>query len=213
MARIEDYKNAAELTRKELISKNPKRIASMCGAAFNGESAESITLEIPFLNRDVVITWPELKAFHKDSQKELPIQEQVLLLHYMKGCLNGTEITGEWVSYQDIPDGRFYMDAFIRRAKLPMIRQFGEEPDLLMELAKRLYDAIPFDKGDSSVILKPLPYIPMVLLIWKGDEEFPPDGNILFDKGISKILSAEDIAWLSGMVVYPLIGKAKEMGK
>ncbi|MGC1405099.1 MAG: DUF3786 domain-containing protein, partial [Thermodesulfobacteriota bacterium] len=39
-------------------------------------------------------------------------------------------------------------------------------------------------------------------------EEFPPDGNLLFDASISKYLSAEDIAVLSGMVVYPLIGMA-----
>ena len=50
----------------------------------------------------------------------------------------------------------------------------------------------------------------MLLILWKGDDEFPPEGSILFDRGINKILSAEDIAWLSGMVVYPLIAKIKE---
>jgi len=213
MTRAEDYKNAVEIARNGLISENPKKIASMCGATFNEKSPNNVTLEIIFLNRDIVIRWPQLKAFHPDSQKELPIQEQILLLHYMKGCLNGAEITGQWISYQDIPDGRFYMDAFIRRSKLPMIKTFGEKPELLVELAKRLYNASPFDKGDFAVIFRPLPYIPVVLLMWKGDEEFPPEGNILFDKGIYKILSAEDIAWLSAMVVYPLIGKAKEMKK
>ena len=213
MARIEDYKNAAELARKELVTKNPKRLASVCGAIFNAESADNITLELIFLNRNILITWPELRIFYKETQKELPIQEQVLVLHYMQGCLNGAEITGEWVSYQDVPDGRFYMDAFIKRAKLPMLKVFGEKPELLVELAHELYNASPFDQGDFSITFRPLPYVPIVLLIWQGDEEFPPDGNILFDKGIIKILSAEDIAWLSGMVVYPLIGKAKEMEK
>jgi hypothetical protein len=47
------------------------------------------------------------------------------------------------------------------------------------------------------------------LIIWKGDDEFPPEGNILFDRNILQILSAEDIAWLSGMVVYPLIGMTR----
>lgn len=213
MARIEDYKNAAEITRRELVVKNPKRIASMCGATFNGESADNITMELLFLNKNAIISWPDLKVFYKHSQKELPVQEQVLILHYMKGCLNGVDITGEWISYQDMPDGRFYMDAFIRRAKLPMLKTFGERPELLLDLAKKLYNASPFHTGDISVIFKPLPYIPIVLLIWKGDEEFPPDGNILFDKGITRILSAEDIAWLSGMIVYPLIGKAREKRK
>ncbi|RLB10937.1 MAG: hypothetical protein DRG27_02160 [Deltaproteobacteria bacterium] len=210
MARVDDYKNAAEIAKKELIPKNPKRIASMCGAHFDGSSADNISLELVFLNKKVHITWPDLNMFYKDSGKELPIQEQVLLLHYMRGCLNGAEVTGEWISYKDLPDGRFYMDAFVRRAKLPMLKAFGERPELLVKIAKELFNADEYDKGDYSVLIKALPYVPVVLIIWQGDEEFPPDGNILFDKGIEKIFSAEDIAWLSGMIVYPLAGKAKQ---
>ena len=213
MARIEDYKHAAEIAKEELIKKNPKRIASMCGAIFNGKRAEDISLEIDFLNRPVLIKWPDLNMFYKDEDKELSLQQQVLILHYMLGCLKGAEIVGEWISYQDIPDGRFYMDAFIRRAKIPFLKAFGERPELLIEAGKRLFNASPSDMGDFSITFRPLPYVPIVLLIWKGDEEFPPDGNILFDRGIQKILSAEDIAWLSGMVVYPLAALAKELGK
>ncbi len=210
MARIEDYKNAAQLAKKELIPKNPKRIASMCGAHFDGSSAENISLELVFLNRKVHITWPDLRMSYKDEKKELPIQEQVLLLHYMRGCLNGAEIVGEWISYKDLPDGRFYMDAFERRAKIPMLRVFGEKPELLPKVAKDLFNAVEHDEGDFSVLIKALPYVPVLLILWKGDDEFPPEGSILFDRGINKILSAEDIAWLSGMVVYPLIAKIKE---
>jgi hypothetical protein len=32
---------------------------------------------------------------------------------------------------------------------------------------------------------------------------------VIFDRSIVGILSAEDVAWLSGMVVYPMIGRAK----
>jgi hypothetical protein len=46
-------------------------------------------------------------------------------------------------------------------------------------------------------------------MIWRGDDEFPPEGNILFDRSISHFLSAEDIAWLAGMIIYPLMGMAK----
>ena len=51
--------------------------------------------------------------------------------------------------------------------------------------------------------------VPVALVLWRGDEEFPPDGTILFDRTVSKLLSAEDIAWIAGMVVYPLVGKVK----
>jgi hypothetical protein len=53
-----------------------------------------------------------------------------------------------------------------------------------------------------------MPKIPVCLILWAGDDEFPPAGNVLFDASISRYLIAEDVAVLSGMVVYPLIGMA-----
>ena len=100
------------------------------------------------------------------------------------------------------------MDAFIKRAKDPLIKTFGFAAKKLVEIASKAYDAEPLDLGDYSVKVNALPTVPVALLIWEGDEEFPPDGNLLFDKTISKILSAEDIATLAGIVVYPMIGMA-----
>ena len=101
------------------------------------------------------------------------------------------------------------MDAFIKRAKDPLLKTFGDNPKKMIELALNVYGASPLDYGDFSVIIKALPLVPMSMVLWEGDEEFPAEGNILFDKNISKILSAEDIAWLAGMVVYPLVGMAR----
>jgi hypothetical protein len=108
-----------------------------------------------------------------------------------------------------VPDGRFYIDAFQRRAKVPLVQAFGSKPELLSKVATEMYQATPFDRGDFSVVVRALPLVPVALVLWKGDEEFPPDGNILFDRTICKMLPAEDIAWLAGMVVYPLAGRVK----
>jgi hypothetical protein len=75
-----------------------------------------------------------------------------------------------------------------------------------------MYGAVPFNQGDVSVLVRALPLVPIALILWRGDEEFPPEGNILFDRSIIGLFSAEDIAWLSGMVVYPMIGRAKAKG-
>lgn len=90
-----------------------------------------------------------------------------------------------------------------------MVQAFGDRPELLLEVAGEAFGAEPSDQGDVSVVVKALPLVPVALIIWKGDEEFPPEGNILFDRNIVNMLSAEDIAWLSGMVVYPLMGMSK----
>jgi hypothetical protein len=91
-----------------------------------------------------------------------------------------------------------------------MVQVFGGEPEVLIKLATEAYGAVPSDQGDISVKIMALPRVPVALILWKGDEEFPPEGNILFDRSISHILSAEDIAWLAGMIIYPLIGMARK---
>ena len=81
---------------------------------------------------------------------------------------------------------------------------FGDKPQTLVQTAAAAYKAAPGDQGDFSVVVPALPLIPVALVLWKGDDEFPPDGNILFDRSIKTLLSAEDVAWLAGMIVYPL---------
>jgi hypothetical protein len=205
MPRIDDYKNAAEIAKKELAFQNPQRIASLSGAEFEAKAEGGGLLKLGFLNREVHINWPELDFFLAETGEAVPLQQQVLLLHYLTGA-GRAQNTGAWIAYQEVPDGKFYLDAFLRRAKHPMVQGFGAQPELLAKLAADLYGADELDQGDVSVLIQALPKVPVALVLWKGDEEFPPEGTILFDRGISAILSAEDIAWLAGMIIYPLLG-------
>jgi hypothetical protein len=208
MARIDDFKQAKAISIEELTQKDPEFIAQTSGADIKKENNEKGTLSLKFLNRNIIISWPDMEFFYDNSEKDISLQQQVLLLHYLTGCCSSgiSKNDGEWISFQDVPDGRFYMDAFIKRAKDPLMKSFGQNPKRLIELTLKAYNAAPIDIGDFSVIVKALPLIPVALVLWEGDDEFPPEGNILFDKTVQSILSAEDIATLAGMVVYPLMG-------
>jgi hypothetical protein len=211
---MDDYKQALELGRKGISENNPDLVASLSGAVIHRDKEGNTSLSLDFLNRKVLISWPGLEFAYKGSQDELPIQQQVLLVHYLSGAWSssGAAITEEWIAFQDVPDGKFYLDAFWRRARDPLVKAFGDDPEQMMELSGMAYGAHPFDYGDGSVVVRALPLVPVALILWRGDEEFPPEGNILFDRNITRIFSAEDIAWLAGMVVYPLVGMAKAGG-
>ncbi len=214
MAKIDDYNQALELGKKELSENDSNLMAHYSGSEIEKDEAGGKRLMLDFLNRPVVISWPDLEFTYGDSAEDLQIQQKVLLVHYLSGAWasKGAPVTGEWIAYQEVPDGRFYLDAFVKRAKNPLLQGFGEHPERLEALAARAFGAESSDHGDVSVVIRALPLVPMVLLIWKGDEEFPPEGNILFDRNISQLFSAEDIAWLAGMAVYPLIGMARAKG-
>jgi hypothetical protein len=207
MARVDDYSKAAGLSRGDLRKRDMNAVAEAGGARLFENSSGSVGLELVFLGRACAASWPDLIFHNRRSGETLTLQEQVLILHYLQGA-KGDALTGQWISYQEIPDGRFYMDAFIRRAKDPLVRTFGGKPELLLDLSVSTYGASPFHHGDVSVVFDAFPFIPLALILWKGDDEFPPEGNLLFDKSVADVISAEDAAWLAGMAVYPLIGRA-----
>jgi len=211
MARIDDYNQALELAIEELSGRNPDLLASYAGAQPQGKGAGGDGFSLTFLNREVLVTWPRMNMNYRDTGEELPVQQKVLLAHYLRGAweTSGAPLSGRWIAYQEIPDGRFYLDAFLKRAKKPLVQGFGDRPELLRDLAGRVYGAKDFDHGDVSVVIQAFPLVPLALILWKGDDEFPPEGNILFDGNITGLLSAEDIAWLAGMAIYPLIGMAR----
>lgn len=200
MPRIDDYINARKLAVDMLSRESFAAIAKRSGFRIpDGQS-----LQIAFLDRTYRVSYPLFEFRDQaDNEKEVPIQEQVLILHY----LMATEIpdmSGQWVSYREIPGAAFYFGAFVKRAVDPLKKVFGGDIAGFCRAAEKL-QARKIENGDAGFEFTMLPSVPLQLILWQGDNEFPAEANILFDQTIGRILSPEDVAWLAGMVVYRLI--------
>ena len=88
---------------------------------------------MPFLNRKIKITWPEGEVIAPEGTKELSLQEQGLIMHYLIQA-TGAPLTNTWITFREIPSGEFYYSAFAKRAKDPLVQTFGKNPGLLIEL-------------------------------------------------------------------------------
>ena len=172
------------------------------------ESVEANRFRTAFLDRVYLIRFPDLEFEDEaDSQKEIPIQEQILILHYMLSS-PPAPLTDNWVSYREIPGASFYYSAFVKRAIDPLKKVFGQNVDGLIRAAEIL-DGKTIDTGDAGFEFRPFPNIPMRIILWVGDDEFPAEANIVFNENIGGMLSPEDIAWMAGMVVYRLIALSR----
>ena len=198
-ARTDDYLNARNIAAGELADTSLADLAKRTGFSTEGEN----TLVVPFLDRTYLVTLPDFRFTDADdAEKEVPLQEQVLILHYLQS--GPSPETGTLVAYREIKDASFYFGPFTSRAINPLKKVFGENHEGLEKTAP-LLSGTPIADGDAGYVFRPLPGIPIRMILWAGDDEFPPEANILFDSSIAKILSAEDIAWLTGMVIYRLI--------
>ena len=204
MPRIDDYLNARDLA-VETLSQEPFEVI-LKRSGF--ESLDADTFRVPFLDRIYRVGFPRFEFEDMtEVEKEIPLQEQVLILHYMSaGEVPG--LTGHWVSYREIPGATFYFGAFLKRAVEPLKKVFGQNLSDFCRAAGKL-DTRKIDSGDAAFEIRVLPAVPLQLILWKADEEFPAEASILFDSNIGQILSPEDIAWLAGMVVYRLMALAR----
>ena len=139
----------------------------------------------------------------KDNGDLVPIQEKILILHYLLTA-RGESMRQIPITFRQVEEGPFYYSAFTKRALDPLAQTFGGEPRGLLDCGSRL-GAVATELGDASITLKALPRVPVTFVIWGGDDELPPQANILFDESIVSYLPTEDIVVLSSMIVYRLI--------
>jgi len=205
MPRIDDYIAACALARERLAAHPYEALLKRSG--FEPEAGRA--LRVPFLNRVFRLSYPDFE-FHDVAApgKEIPIQEQVLVLHYLQADLPGPP-SGDWVAYREVPGAAFYFAAFVKRAVDPLKKAFGHDLAGLKRAAARL-DGAAVGFGDAGFEFRLFPKVPVRLILYAGDEEFPAEASILFDRSIAGMLSPEDIAWLAGMLVYRLVGLSRE---
>jgi len=207
MARIDDYIAAKKIAVQKLADETFSAIAKRTGFALS----EPNVLRVPFLDRVYNVLFPGFDfSDEKSGEKEAPIQEQILILHYLLAPETPGP-TGNWVAYREIPGAAFYFSAFVKRAVDPLKKTFGRNAAGLKQASLRL-GAKAVEPGDAAFEFSLFPRVRIRLTLWEGDAEFAPEANILFDDAVGKIFSPEDIAWLAGMLVYRLMALANPPG-
>ncbi len=209
MARIDDYKESFRLAALELRGKDVAVMAEAAGVELvrheEGAELRVVYLGVPY--RASVTPGADISI--QDSPEEVPLPDKILIAHYLLGA-TGKKPTGKLITFRQIPDGKFYFDAFQRRARDPFVAFFGAKGRLFRKCAESM-GAEPVRNGDHGMEFRVFPQISVQLILWEGDDEFPPDATILFDENIQGRLPAEDIAVLSGTLVYRLIALARKM--
>jgi len=66
------------------------------------------------------------------------------------------------------------------------------------------------DCGDVAVTINAFRRVPVTIVLWRGDDEFAPEGSILFDVTISDYLFGEDIVVLCETISWRLVEFQKE---
>ena len=158
---------------------------------------------IQYLNQSYLVTVPEIEISLTDSGDKVAVRDKVLILHYLTSA-KGTPATDKLITFKELLGGVNYFPTFYQRAIKPIVDYFGKEPRLLVAAAKKL-GGHKADYGDVAVTINAFSRVPITIVLWQGDDEFAPQGSIMFDAAISDYLSTEDITVLCETITWRLV--------
>ena len=172
------------------------------GVKYETTDAKTVVI-VEYLSKSYQITFPDIEILLGDSEEVVPLKDRILILHYLTQA-KGIPLAGKLITYKELPEGANYFPTFYKRAIKPLVDHFGREPHRLKDIAKKL-GGQRVDYGDVAVTINAFNRVPITLVVWRGDEEFPPEGTILFDSTISDYLTTEDINVLCEIIVWKLV--------
>jgi hypothetical protein len=129
-------------------------------------------------DREVRPEGPGLKTFH---------EYLYLFILYFLMRSKPLPPEGKWVSEKDIKGGA----AFFRGPHtLPtdwISKRFENDIAAFRQACEKL-GGLPLGFGDSSFSFQITPAVPVAVVYWQGDEEFPSETKLLFDRTIDRHL-------------------------
>ena len=200
------YEEARSLAWEALSAREPADVA----ASGLVELDDSGRIKVPFLADIFLVDVAARKVLFENESEVYPFLS-VLILHYLVGA--GDEpLAGEWVSFRVFEGGVAYFGSFTDRSLVPLKNAFEDNLDLLPAAAEPL-GGEPLEFGDVAVRVPVFPKLPLAVVLWRGDEEFPPEAGILFDQTANSILRTEDLAICGALTVSKLRKNAEKLSK
>jgi hypothetical protein len=190
VARAEELRTAIRLVPADLL------------AARTGSTYAEGEFHLFLFGAPVTGSCPAL-TFSSAAGNLLPDFQQALLLYYF-ATSNGSPLTGKFVSLADLPDGRMYAQAFQGYTGNEVVKAFGADLESFKAACQKA-GGIPLQIGDAAYGFQALPQVPVQVVYWLGDEDFPSSCKILFDSSATHYLPIDGCAIIGSTLVRRLL--------
>jgi hypothetical protein len=181
-----------------LAGSDPRDVSERSGARWSPEEA---TYTLAVFGLPVVVD-PQRRTITASSTDadwiltRAAYFSRLSILHYLLGARKIPD-AGRLVKPAELKTGQFFQGSHA----LPLERiatRFATDHEGFLRRATR-YGGEPQSYGDAAVELRPFPRVPVTLILWEEDEEFPARCELLFDAGCEQQLPT-DILWSVAML-------------
>jgi Domain of unknown function (DUF3786) len=159
---------------------------------------------------DFIVSLDERTITSSDPKSELFLERykdffKLAVPWYMTSAKD-IPATGRLISPIDVKGGqRFFSGTHV----LPLDRikeRFGRDKVAFVERGLR-FGAEIVRVGDAAVRIYPLPRVPVTIILWLQDEEYPARATLFFDSTVDFQLSLSDIVWSVAMMTTLVMGE------
>ena len=188
---------------------DPQEIAARLGISYD-EEQKYFTLK--FLGTVYQISWPDFQVSHEaDDMGFYPLETmtyaRTLTIRFL---LNGAEAsgTGKFKTYREMPWGEVYLRQFDGRCIKRLAFSYGNRIKDFQAIMEHMH-CVPVKHGDIAYQLEIFPDYLVQMILWEGDDEFPPSSQILFSDNFPISFQAEDMAVMGDVIIGSLKSFAK----
>ena len=145
---------------------------------------------VRLLGREFAIAHPDYAIRALDDGKLPPLPTQTFLLRYL---LESRDVAwaGEWKTFREMPWGEMYIKPYTGRVLTRAAFTFGTRVAAFKTAAEKM-GAMPLKHGDAGFQFDLIGGYQMQIIVWEGDDEFPPNAQVIYSDNFATGFAAED---------------------
>ena len=145
---------------------------------------------VNLLGREFAIAHPTYGIRATDGGAVPPLPTQTFLLRYL---LESRDVAwnGTWKTFREMPWGELYIKPYTGRVLTRAAFTFGTRIDAFKAAAEKM-GATALPHGDAGYQFNLIGGYQMQIMAWAGDEEFPPNAQIIYSDNFETGFVAED---------------------
>ncbi len=145
---------------------------------------------VNLLGRVFAISHPAYAIRALDCGMIPPLPTQTFLLRYLLEAKTVAD-TGKWLTFREMPWGELYIKPYTGRVLTRAAFTLGTRLDGFRSAAQKM-GAKAVSHGDVGYEFNLIGNYRMQILAWAGDEEFPPNAQVLYSDNFAEGFAAED---------------------
>ena len=145
---------------------------------------------VNLLDRTYAIAHPVYAIRAMDGGELPPLPVQTFLLRYLMESKT-VAWCGAWKTFREMPWGELYIKPYTGRVLTRAAFTFGTRVEAFKAACEKM-GAVKLNHGDAGYQFDLIGGYSMQIMVWEGDEEFPPNAQIIYTDNFAEGFAAED---------------------